>query len=143
VRPDLAMQRRNLVLGLLLKNRRIDQAAYDKAMRTPLPRKPFRQKSGLSSIPFYVDRVLQEMSRDYGIKDVKGHGLQIYTAIDLNAQDTAAKTLETGLASLEKGSRFLRRASTPLQGALIHVDVQSGEIRALVGGRNYDVSQFN
>ncbi|HMC21389.1 MAG TPA: PBP1A family penicillin-binding protein, partial [Thermoanaerobaculia bacterium] len=143
VRPDLAMQRRNLVLGLLLKNGKIDQETYEKAMKTPLPRKPFRQKGGLSSIPFYVDRVLQEMSRDYGVKDVKGRGLQIYTAIDLNAQDNAAKILESGLQSLERSSRYLRRRNNPLEGAMIHVDVPAGEIRALVGGRNYDFSQFN
>ena len=83
------------------------------------------------------------MARDYGIKDVKGRGLQIYTAIDLNAQDTAARTLEAGLAALEKGSRRLRRPGQPLQGAIIHVDVPTGEIRALIGGRNYDLSQFN
>ncbi|HEY8130888.1 MAG TPA: PBP1A family penicillin-binding protein [Thermoanaerobaculia bacterium] len=143
VRPDLAMQRRNLVLGLLLRNGKIDQETYEKAMKTPLPRKPFRQKGGLSSIPFYVDRVLQEMSRDYGVKDVKGRGLQIYTAIDLNAQDSAAKILESGLQSLERSSRYLRRHNNPLEGVMIHVDVPAGEIRALVGGRNYDFSQFN
>ena len=140
VRPDLALQRRNTVLELMLKNKKIDQAAFDKAMATPLPKKPFRQKSGLGSIPFYVDRVLQEMARDYNIKDVKGRGLQIYTAIDLNAQDLAAQTLDAGLRSLERGSRALRRG---LEGTIIHVDVPAGEIRALVGGRNYDVSQFN
>ena len=143
VRPDLAMQRRNHVLGLMLKNGKIDQQTYEKAMTTPLPRKPFRQKGGLSSIPFYVDRVLQEMSRDYGVKDVRGRGLQIYTAIDLNAQDTAARILEGGLEALERGSRHLRSGKSPLEGAMIHVDVPAGEIRALVGGRNYDVSQFN
>jgi penicillin-binding protein 1B len=143
VHPDLAMQRRNLVLDLMLKNGKIDEATYQKAVATPLPKKPFRQKGGLTSIPFYVDRVLQEMSRDYGIKDVKGRGLQIYTAIDLNAQSTAATTLENGLQSLEKGSRFLRRRQSPLEGAVIMVDVPAGEIRALIGGRNYDQSQFN
>ncbi len=143
VRPDLALQRRNLVLKLMLDNRRIDQAAYQKALATPIPKKPFQQRSGLSSIPFYVDRVLQEMSRDYGVKDVKGHGLQIYTAIDLNAQDAAAKILESGLQSLERGSRYLRRRQSPLQGAMIMVDVPAGEIRALIGGRNYEFSQFN
>ena len=144
VRPDLAQQRRSTVLGLMVKNKKIDQATYDRAMATPLPKKPFRQqKTGLGSIPFYVDRVLQEMARDYGIKDVKGRGLQIYTAIDLNAQDAAAKTLDSSLRSLEKGSSTLRRAKNPLEGVLIHVDVPAGEIRALVGGRNYDVSQFN
>ncbi len=143
VRPDLAMQRRSTVLGLMLKSRKIDDATYQKAMAAPLPRKPFRQRSGLSSMPYYVDRVLQEMGRDYGIKDVKGRGLQIYTAIDLNAQDTAARTLENGLEALERNNRRLRRAATPLQGVMINVDVQTGEIRALIGGRNYDVNQFD
>lgn len=143
VRPDLALSRRNLVLGIMLRNNKIKESDYEKALKTPLPRKPYRQRSGLSSIPFYVDRVLQEMSRDYGIKDVKGRGLQIYTAIDLNTQDAAARTVEAGLAALERSSRLLRRRDQPLQGALINVDVAAGEIRALVGGRNYDVSQFN
>jgi len=140
-RPDLAMNRRSTVLGLMLRNKKIDQAAYDAAMKVPLPQKPFRVRTGLSSIPFYVDRVLQEMARDYGIKSVKGRGLQIYTAIDLNAQDAAARTIENGLAALEKGNKRLRRADQPLQGVLINVDVPAGEIRALVGGRNYVVSQ--
>jgi penicillin-binding protein 1B len=143
VRPDLAMQRRNIVLKLMLDNKKIDRATYEKAIATPLPAKPFQQKSGLASIPFYVDRVLQEMARDYGVKDVKGRGLQIYTAIDLNAQDAASRILESGLQSLERSSRFLRRRENPLQGAIIMVDVPAGEIRALIGGRNYDVSQFN
>lgn len=143
VRPDLAQQRRNIVLKLMLDNKKIDRAAYEKAIATPLPKKPFRQKSGLASIPFYVDRVLQEMARDYGVKDVKGRGLQIYTAIDLNAQDAASRILESGLAGLERSSKYLRRKESPLQGAIIMVDVPAGEIRALIGGRNYDVSQFN
>jgi penicillin-binding protein 1B len=142
-RPDLAMQRRSTVLGLMLNQKKITREQYDAAMATKLPPRPFRQRSGLSSIPYYVDRVLQEMARDYGIKDVKGRGLQIYTAIDLNAQDTAARTVEAGLAALEKGSHRLRRPGQPLQGAMIHVDVPTGEIRALIGGRNYDLNQFN
>ena len=57
--------------------------------------------------------------------------------------DTASKILESGLESLERSSRYLRRRSNPLQGAMIMVDVPAGEIRALIGGRNYDFSQFN
>ena len=141
--PQRATDRRNTVLKLMLDNRKIDQATYQQAVNTPLPQKPFRDRSGLGSIPFYVDRVLQEMNRDYGIKDVKGRGIQIYTAIDLGAQDYASRTLEAGLSGLEKSNSRLRRKDSPLQGVLIHVDVPSGEIRALVGGRNYDQSQFN
>jgi len=143
--PAKAIQRRSTVLGLMLSNGKIDRPTYEKAMITPLPQRPYRDRSGLGSIPFYVDRVLQEMARDYGIKDVKGRGLQIYTAIDFTEQDIASRTLAAGLASLEKGSRRLRRddPQKALQGVLIHVDVPTGEIRALVGGRNYDVNQFN
>jgi penicillin-binding protein 1B len=141
--PGKALERRSTVLRLMLDQKKIDRPAYDAAMATPLPQKPSRDRSGLGSIPFYVDRVLQEMSRDYGIKDVKGRGLQIYTAIDLGAQDAATKQLEAGLRALEKGHSRLRRTDSPLQGVMIHVDVPTGEIRALVGGRNYDQSQFN
>lgn len=143
--PDQALARRNTVLQLMLNNKKIDQATYDKAIATPLPRQPFRLRTGLNSIPFYVDRVLQEMSTDYGIKDVKGRGLEIYTAIDLAAQDNATRTLEAGLQNLERGNRRLRRRDPQhaLQGAFLVIDVPSGEIRALVGGRNYDINQFN
>ena len=139
--PEKSMQRRNLVLALMLKEKKIDQATYEKARSTKLPKKPFRVKSGLSSIPFYVDRVLHELARDYGIDDVKGRGLQVYTAIDLSAQDSAARTVDTSLQALEKRSSRLRKRG--LQAALIHVDIPTGEIRALVGGRNYEQSQFN
>ncbi len=141
--PARSLERRNTVLGLLLKNKKIDQATYQKAMAEKLPTKPFRERAGLSSIPFYVDRVLQELKLDYGIDDVQGRGLSIYTAIDLDWQDQAAKTLESGLRGLEKSNRDLRRAKNPLEGVMMAVDVPTGEIRALVGGRNYDRSQFN
>lgn len=141
--PQRALQRRNVVLGLLRKYEKIDEAQYQAAIASPLPKKPYREKSGLSSIPYYVDRVLQEMATNYGIQDVKGRGLSIYTAIDLDWQNAAAQRLESGIASLEKSSKRLRRAKGPMQGAIVSIDVPSGEIRALVGGRNYDRSQFN
>src|SRR5205807_7352742 len=55
------------------------------------------------------------------------------------------RVLESGLEGLERGNRRLRRndPQQKLQGVLIHVDVATGEIRALVGGRNYDINQFN
>jgi penicillin-binding protein 1B len=141
--PETAMKRRNTVLGLMLKEKKITQAQYETARSAKLPRKPFRSKSGLSSIPYYVDRVIQELGTDYGIGDIQGRGLRIYTAIDLGAQDTAARVLEQSLANLERSSRRLRNHDPALQGAVIHLDVPTGEIRAIVGGRNYERSQFN
>lgn len=141
--PEASMRKRNTVLELMLKQKKINQAQYDEAKSAKLPRKPFRRRSGLTSMPFYVDRVLDELAKDYGIDDVKGRGLRIYTAIDLNAQDAAARVLETSLQSIEKRNRKLRTHDPELQGAIVHIDVPTGEIRALVGGRNYERSQFN
>jgi len=141
--PENAMRRRNTVLRLMLKEGKITQAQHDEARSEKLPYKPFRSKSGLSSIPYYVDRVIDELRADYGIKDIQGRGLRIYTAIDLGAQDSAARVLEQSLRNLERSSRRLRNHDPSLQGALIHLDVPTGEIRALVGGRSYERSQFN
>lgn len=141
--PEKALARRATVIGLMLKNKKINEQQYEQAMRAPLPQKPNRAHGEVSSIPFYVDRVLQELNVDYGIKDVKGRGLSIYTAIDLDAQDLASQGMASSLAGLEKSNSRLRRADHPLQGVLIEVDVPTGEIRALVGGRNFDQSQFN
>jgi penicillin-binding protein 1B len=141
--PEQAMRKRNQVLDKMLKEKKITQAQHDEARSAKLPSKPFRRRTGLSSMPFYVDRVLHELATDYGIEDVKGRGLRIYTAIDLNAQDAAARVLETSLAAMEKRNRKLRTHEPELQGVIIHLDVPTGEIRALVGGRNYDKSQFN
>jgi penicillin-binding protein 1B len=141
--PEQAMRKRNQVLQRMLDQKKITQAQFDEARSAKLPSKPFRRRSGLASMPFYVDRVLQELATDYGIDDVKGRGLRIYTAIDLNAQDAAARVLESSLQSIEKRNRKLRTHTPELQGVLIHLDVPTGEIRALVGGRNYDRSQFN
>jgi penicillin-binding protein 1B len=135
--------RRNTILRLMLKNEKITQAQYDAAVAAKLPRKPYRERSGLASIPYYVDLVVRELARDYGVDNVKGRGLSVYTAIDLDAQDAASTRLSAGIASLEKSSRRLRRKDEPLQGAVIVVDVPTGEIRALVGGRDYQTSQFN
>jgi len=143
VNPEVAMKRRNTVLGLMLKEKKITQAQYDEARSAKLPEKPFRRKTGLASLPFYVDRVIQELEKNYGIDDIKGRGLRIYTAIDLDAQDAASRAVDTSLRSIEKGSRRLRNHDPNLEAALIHIDVPTGEIRALVGGRNYERSQFN
>jgi penicillin-binding protein 1B len=141
--PETALLRRNTVLQAMLGNERITQAEYDEALAASLPEKPSRERSGLASMPFYVDRVTQELRLDYGISDIRGRGLHIYTAIDLEWQEQAQQQILAGVERLEKGNRRLRDENNPLEAAIIAVDVETGEIRALVGGRDYDRSQFN
>ena len=139
-----AKQRRDIVLNLMVRNRKIRKSEADVAMQHPLPDKPHSgTRTTLETIPYYVDRVLDELKIDYGFEEVEGQGLSIYTAIDLVWQSAATEQLQTGLRSLERTHARIRRAGEPLQGAMIAVDVESGEIRSLVGGRDYERSQFN
>jgi penicillin-binding protein 1B len=143
VDPARAKQRRDTVLRQMEAREKITTAQREEAVREAIPEKPFRARRGLGSIPYYVDRVVQEVRRDYGVDDVEARGLNIYTAIDLDWQDAATRELARGLERLETSNRRIRNHDDPLQGAIVAIDVPTGEIRALVGGRNYDESQFN
>src|SRR5687768_16108158 len=69
--------------------------------------------------------------------------MRMIRAIDVGAQDAAERVVEQSLRNLERSSRCLRSHQPELQAALIHVDVPTGEVRALVGGRSHERSQFN
>ena len=72
-------------------------------------------------------------------------GLRIFTSLDLELQKMAEKSLAEGLKHLEKTYPALRRRGEEanLEGAIIVLRPQTGEIKAMVGGRNYQKSQFN
>lgn len=140
---ERAKRRRDSVLRAMHGAEKLSREEFDEALEEPLPEQPYRERSGLGSIPYYIDRVLQEARRDYGIEEIESRGLNIYTAIDLDWQEAAARELESGIERLEKASSRLRSSESPLQGSILAVDVETAEIRALVGGRDYEQSQFN
>ena len=141
--PDRARERRQTVLETMEKQNRISEEELARASEEPLPEEPTRTKRGLGSIPYFVDAVRAELEQVYGIEDAAGRGLNVYTTIDLTAQDAATRELQAGLERLEKGYPRIRNHDGPLQGSIIVADLETGEIRALVGGRDYEESQFN
>src|SRR4029079_4086888 len=70
-------------------------------------------------------------------------GLRIDSTLDSLLQQSATEGLEQGLARPERGSPALKGSEQPLQGAVVALDPSTGAIVALVGGRDYRVSQFN
>jgi penicillin-binding protein 1B len=72
-------------------------------------------------------------------------GLRIFTTIDPTLQRYAEDALARGIAQLERSYRALRRrdVSDMLQGAIVVLDPRDGAVLAMVGGRDYDTSQFN
>ncbi|MBW3563401.1 MAG: PBP1A family penicillin-binding protein [Acidobacteria bacterium] len=141
--PDTAKKRRDRVLKRMLDAGEITEEEYEEAVETALPEAPDRTRRNLGSIPFFVDAVIRELQENYGIDDPAGQGLSVYTTIDLGWQEAAATRLKTGLERLARTVPEIRSRPEPVQGALIAVDVPSGEIRALVGGRDFEISQFN
>jgi len=139
--PERARARRALVLKGMLDERKIDPAAYEAALAAPLTRvaKPV---TGIEA-PHFVDFVLTQVKESRS--DLSGAGLSLYTTLDPDMQAAAQAAVQEGLAELEKRFKKLRtkEGEEPLQAALIALDPHTGSIRALVGGRDYQTSQFN
>lgn len=138
-----ATKRRNTVLAKMVKDNLIPQDAYEQAVGEVIePRKPLRVRNGA---PYFTDYLKKELADNYTQEDLTAEGLRIFTSLDMELQADAETALQTGLARLEKRYRHLRRKvkKDDLQGAIVVIKPQTGEIKAMVGGRDYQQSQFN
>jgi penicillin-binding protein 1B len=140
--PERCRTRRDSLLKMMLEARRIGREDYEGALREPLT--PAAGPPARVQAPHFVDFVEQQLQDKYGRK-LETEGLQIFTTLDVDLQRRAQQAVTDGLAELERSHRRLRAASRsgPLQGALIVIEPGTGAVRALVGGRDYSVSQFN
>jgi penicillin-binding protein 1B len=140
--PERTRQRRDLVLRLLFEEGKIDEATLHAALAEPVT--PQTRVEDRTRAPHFVDFVKGELAEHYG-RQLQTEGLQIYTTLDVDLQQAGQRAVSQGLEGLEKTYRRLAVASkqAPLQGALIALEPQTGGVRALVGGRDYRLSQFN
>jgi penicillin-binding protein 1B len=141
--PKLAQQRRNEVLGLMLADGYISKPAYDNAATEPLhPRETFTENN---DAPYFVDYVKHELAERYPPEVLTGEGLKIFTSLDVHAQKLAEKSVRDNIDYLEARHPSLRRKGRKdqLEEALVAIEPQSGKIRAIVGGRDYQESQFD
>ncbi|MGD0272487.1 MAG: PBP1A family penicillin-binding protein [Gaiellaceae bacterium] len=131
--PKEARARRALVLQKMVEQGDITAADARRANRAPLPRVNHGQRiTSWERVPFFTDYVKDMLVRHLGAGTVYGGGLEVTTSIDLGLQKLAEKAVEQWLPD-------------PLgpAAALVAIDPRSGEILAMVGGRNYKHSQFN
>ena len=136
--PERARQRRNLVLRLMAEQGFIDPRQARVAQQQPLgvvPKPKVRSRRPSA----FLQLVKRQLRRDYRETDLTSEGLRIFTTLDPWLQERLERQLATGLAELEKRHRRARQ----LQGAVVLVAPQQGELRALVGGRNSSVMGFN
>lgn len=144
--PDRSKERRDLVLGLMAEQHYVTEAAARQAQAQPVVTVPDAGMSAPSS--YYVDVVRQELERA-GIP-VSNGGYRIYTTLDPALQRAAVKALVDGTARFEARPGYHHPRYIPgkgmngvLQGAIVAMDPQTGDVKALVGGRNYALAPFD
>ncbi len=139
---EAATKRRNVVLTKLLEDHIITRRQYETVMHEKLPDRPLVKVS--NDAPFYVDYLRRELDENYSNAVLTKEGLRIFSSLDLQLQRKAERALVEGLKKLEASHPALRRkGNDSLEGAIIVMRPQTGEIKAMVGGRNYPKSQFN
>jgi penicillin-binding protein 1B len=154
--PERALDRRNLVLEAMVETGSITRAQADAAKATPLKLAP--QNVEASDAPYFVDLIREQLVSKYSEDDLNSDGLRIYTTLDPNLQTVAAQAVDIGLKEVDAQVAKLRTKKikvgknkfetkvapgpTP-QVALVAIDPHTGEVLALVGGRNYGWSQLN
>jgi len=141
--PDRAKARRNLVLKLMLDNGYISQFQFTEAVNSPMT--VTRQGIESTDAPYFVDRVNDRLADQFSEKDFQESGSRIYTTIDLDLQRDAAAAVEKGTKEIDEilAKRHPGQPIDAPQVALICIDPHTGEVKALVGGRNYGMSQLD
>lgn len=136
-RPERARARRNLVLDLLAEQGLITHArAASLGKRTlDVAAAPDEQTH---RYPAFMDLVRDHLSRDYRDEDLQTAGLRIFTTLDPQLQAAAESRASGMMAALEQGQE-----TGTLEGAVVITGRESGEVEALVGGRNTRFPGFN
>lgn len=154
--PERAQDRRNLVLEAMVETGSITRAQADTAKATPLKLAP--QNVEASDAPYFVDLIREQLVSKYGEEDLNADGFRIYTTLDPTLQQAAAQAVDLGLKEVDAQVTKLRTKKVKVgknkfetkvmpgpipQVALVALDPHTGEVLALVGGRNYGFSQLN
>jgi 1A family penicillin-binding protein len=144
--PDRVRERRNTVLALMAQQGYITQAQARAAQATRLVTAPDYGMS--AAAPYYVD-VVKIQARRAGV-DIRAGGYKLYTALDPAMQVAAVSALTEGVDEVEAKAGYghpttagAGNESDYLQGAVVALDPTTGDVRALVGGRDYKDSQFD
>jgi penicillin-binding protein 1A len=144
--PDRARTRRDLILGLMAQQGFVSLPDAERAKQAPVVTAPNAGMSAPSS--YFVDAARQAAERA-GVSLAAG-GYRVYTTADPALQRAAVQALVEGTNRVEKrpGYRHPLLATAPnkadaLEGVVVAMEPSTGDVRALVGGRNYALAPFN
>lgn len=154
--PERARQRRNMVLRLMAEQGYLETAEMRQWQNAPLPAEPFRSVEDRTA-PYFVEWVRTILDDRFG-SDLYSKGFQVITSLDLDMQRQAQVAMDSGWARIEAApgfpgpkyadvladeSRTVSNHTPYIQGAFVALDPFTGEVRALIGGRDFEDSKFN
>jgi 1A family penicillin-binding protein len=141
---ERAIARRNVVLRAMRGFGVIDDSTYEVAVSSEVVLTDgLRREEAYGQ--YFKEEVRKQLVQWLGWEQVYEGGLRVYTTIDLGMQKAAEAEIARGLEEIE--TRQARQGGdpteAPLQAALLAMDPRSGEVRAMVGGRDFGQSPFN
>jgi penicillin-binding protein 1B len=145
---DRADESRDRVLAQMVEDSYVTQEQADAAKKLKL--KFVNGGVNTGSAPYFVDMVKDHLLEKFSETDLETQSYRIYTTLDPQLQRAAADAIQIAVQGVDKrlAKRYAiwKKKGEPVpqvQVALVAMDPQTGEIRALIGGRNYGESQLN
>lgn len=131
---NLAKKRQKTILDLMVKNGVVNQDEADKAYDVKLAFYGEKDIDSSSTVMYYEDAVLNELKniKDIPSSYIDSKGLKIYTNLDMNAQKNLEKNIKEQIPN-----------ESALQVSSVMMEPNTGKIIALVGGKDYSLSQYN
>ncbi|MGD9308280.1 MAG: PBP1A family penicillin-binding protein [Desulfosarcina sp.] len=146
--PERARARQQVVLKRMVDTGMISQPEAEEALAAAAELRT--QARSLRVDSYFLDAVMKSLEETYSPEVVYHGGLRVYTTLDAGMQQLAETALQDGIARLESQMRVADPANgdTPesdsgLQGALVALDVNTGAVKALVGGRDFFQTPYN
>ncbi|GFD90603.1 penicillin-binding protein 1B [Tenacibaculum sp. KUL152] len=133
---ERAKERRDLVLRMLFDENEINRQQYEQYINMPLG---LASGASLASgkHPAFMEQVRRELNDILAEPSLRDSGVKVFTTLDIVAQRRAEKSLAGTLNGLQKDRKV------ELQGAMVVTDSASGEVRAIVGGKDFEFKGFN
>jgi len=130
---EAAKARQDIVLSRMVELGMLEEENAVRARNQYL--QPSKTPVSIQKAPYFTNEIINYFEQNYpeGLELLYSGGLAIYTTIDINMQESAEKALAEGLSG----------SDPQLNGALVAVDPKTGQVKAMVGGKDYGASQFN
>ena len=143
--PERAKSRRDTVLRFMERYAFITRKELEQAVQAPIELAVGKVES--STAPYFVDLVNKQLQEWFSPDELITESYWVYTTIDMDLQRAAVEAVRIGMAEVDervaRQKRFRGKEPPRAQVALVVLDPKSGEVKAIVGGRNYGLSQLN